>query len=597
MDFIYPMAMFYLSLLSFFSFIMGLYFGLYVMRLNWKLSVNRYFFFIVVSFSFWMLGYTFIYSATDPETAFFWYRVSSLGWTFMPVFILHFCVDFTEVNRYLKTRWPLLLMYILPVILFVKSITGILFARGFEWRNGVIYEIPADDSPWFWLYMIYNIVFMLLSFFLLIRFMFRTGSARKRKQAMVIIISFVISLVSVYGFNVINLILKLNLPVIGHLSFLFSVAGIWFAISRYKLMVMSTTIATEKVLSTMMDLMILLDPEHKIILVNRQVGNSLGYDMNDLLGRDIIDFIAGDFTESTPETFDETFQNREVIFCTKNKQIVPVNLSASTIYDDFNEKVGTVIVGHDIRDKIALKEKNLYIEQELLLARKVQFSIMPSKPPVVDGLKITVIYQPMALLGGDFYDFIKLKEENLHGIFIGDVSGHGMAAALITSMIKILLDTAGEAKTKPSRLLEFINRKIINNTGDNYVTAWYGIYDSSEKILHYGRAGHLYPLLLRRGTITNLVSRGRLLGVFDDINTSEKSISLEKGDKILLFTDGLIEASDGEGAMFESVLNDYLIENFHLSISDLIQTIYEMAHAFCDNRFMDDVLIIGLEAE
>ncbi|PKL40509.1 MAG: hypothetical protein CVV44_02580 [Spirochaetae bacterium HGW-Spirochaetae-1] len=586
--------MFYLSLFAFFSCIAGLYFGIYVLRLNPRLMLNRLFFVIIICFAIWSFGYTFIYMARDRETAMFWYRISSIGWTAIPGVFLHFILIFTKQQTLTKKKWFFILLYT-PVVLFlIRSMTGVLFTGDFIWEQDMILEVQDSTSPWYRAYMIYNGLCMTAAAGISLKYLLEVKSIRKKKQAKIVIVSLMSTMVIVYTFNIISVLMGLKLPVVGHLSFVGGLAGIWYAIGKYRLLMLSSKIASEKIISQMMDLVFLLDKYGNIVLFNEQVLNTLGYTSRELTGKPFHSITGRDIFPVDNRTGAMT--NIELKIKRRSHGDIPVNISSSLITDEFDEHVGTVIVGHDIREKQELAQKNDIMEKELILAQKIQSSIIPRTMPVVDGVKIHAVYRSMAELGGDFFDFIKLRDRDMLGIFISDVSGHGVPAALITGMLKTLLDTAGVIRLDPADLLRYINNNITGYMGDNFLTAFYCIYNNNDRTLRYARAGHTYPFLIRHGEISRLISKGTLLGYEREINCEEITINLMEGDKILLYTDGLTEAVDRNFRQFEDTMPDILPVYGKKPVKEFVDGIYsELQQHRGDNPFEDDVLLIGLE--
>jgi len=201
-------------------------------------------------------------------------------------------------------------------------------------------------------------------------------------------------------------------------------------------------------------------------------------------------------------------------------------------------------------------------------------------------------------VGGDFYDFIKVKESDFLGIFISDVSGHGVPAALITTMVKTLVETAGENRTKPAQLLKYINKNISGQTGGNFLTAFYGVYHQQTKMFSYARGAHNPPYLIRNNQVILLESKGKVLGVLEGLEFEEKQIQLQSGDRLLFYTDGLTEAENAQGVEFEEVLYKILVQNFKGKAQAFLDFIY---HALLEHRggyhFDDDVCLIVLEVQ
>lgn len=235
------------------------------------------------------------------------------------------------------------------------------------------------------------------------------------------------------------------------------------------------------------------------------------------------------------------------------------------------------------------------IGKELILARNIQRSIIPQVPPKIEGADVTLIYRPMEDLGGDFCDFIQLGGGRT-GFFISDVSGHGIPAALVTAMLKSLTGSARDSAGDPGAFMQYINRGLKVLASGDFVTACYCILDMRVMELVYIRAGHAYPILMRDSDIIPLKSRGGFMGRMQNSEFETKAVSLRSGDRILLYTDGLMEARNGAGQAFESHLHDAVFPMICGTDRPLLDTIYTSLVSFRGNdRFDDDVCMIGIE--
>lgn len=202
----------------------------------------------------------------------------------------------------------------------------------------------------------------------------------------------------------------------------------------------------------------------------------------------------------------------------------------------------------NMRLQIHFTEKQR-IEQELALATTIQNGLLPDSPPALEGYDIAAIAMVCTEVGGDYYDFIKL-EGGEEGLVMGDVSGHGIGPALIMSSARSSLRAmAGE---KPSRLMERLNRIMVDdNKGKGMMTLFYAVLDPNNRELTYVNAGHDYPFVVRKkGEVDFLRSTGGLLGIFEDAKYREENVSLEKGDILTIYTDGITESLNSEGEQF-----------------------------------------------
>lgn len=243
--------------------------------------------------------------------------------------------------------------------------------------------------------------------------------------------------------------------------------------------------------------------------------------------------------------------------------------------------------------------KNRQLSNELELAQSVQNNLIPFSMPQLDGVAFASFYKPMIGIGGDFFDFIRFREKNRIGIFLCDVSGHGVPAALIASMFKTLITAAGPKINSPASLLQFMNAQLVGKTGGHFITAFYGIVDIEEKTLHYARSGHHYPYLIRNGRVTEIRSAGPFLGLIRDIAIEEREIGLRGGDRIIFYTDGLTESRNGAGIEFESTLFTEVLPNTRADgIEEYVRSLYDSLLAFRGHdRFDDDICIVGMELE
>jgi sigma-B regulation protein RsbU (phosphoserine phosphatase) len=189
------------------------------------------------------------------------------------------------------------------------------------------------------------------------------------------------------------------------------------------------------------------------------------------------------------------------------------------------------------------------IRKELEVARRIQLSILPAEFPDSPHFRVSARYLPMTSVAGDFYDYI-IADQHQAGLLIADVSGHGVPAALIASMVKLAAAAQRAHATDPSAFLSHINAILCGNTQNQFVTAAYVHLDSAAQELRYSAAGHPPMLLLRRGQITEVEENGLMLAAFNFATYSNAIHSLEQGDRLLLYTDGIVEAANAAGDFF-----------------------------------------------
>jgi phosphoserine phosphatase RsbU/P len=204
------------------------------------------------------------------------------------------------------------------------------------------------------------------------------------------------------------------------------------------------------------------------------------------------------------------------------------------------------------------------INNELEMARQIQLSILPSDTPKLGGLEIVARYIPMTSVAGDFYDFIIVDEKHV-GILIADVSGHGLPAALIASMLQVALTAQSPHASDPGKVLSGLNQALCGKFQRNFVTAAYVFVDLEKNSMTYAGAGHP-PLLHFRsssGKASEVSENGLVLGQFPEETYSAVSLPLEFGDRCVLYTDGVLETSSPSDEEFGTARFMRLMESKH----------------------------------
>ncbi len=252
------------------------------------------------------------------------------------------------------------------------------------------------------------------------------------------------------------------------------------------------------------------------------------------------------------------------------------------------------------RVNLKLEEVNRNLTRELELAALLQKSLIPQR--IVDNrfLQFAFHYEPMEIVGGDYYDVIDFGASR-KGVFIADVSGHGVSSAFIAAMMKISFLNYSANQPSPAALMEKLNQEYCNviQTGD-YVTAFYGIFDCKCNSLRYCGAGHPRPMVFQSRTkeVVFLDSEGFFIGMLDDAQYTDESIDFHEGDRYIVFTDGIVEAySDERKEQFgEHRLRESFRCHSEKPVDQMISSIVMDVKAFMHkSRFYDDLAIIAVE--
>lgn len=233
-----------------------------------------------------------------------------------------------------------------------------------------------------------------------------------------------------------------------------------------------------------------------------------------------------------------------------------------------------------------LKEAYAVVERELKIVADLQRSLLPKTLPKIPGMDLAAHYQTSTWAGGDYYDIFALPDGRW-GLMIADVSGHGTPAAVMMAVTHSIAHTYPGEPADPASMLAFINHHLaVRYTSEieAFVTAFYGIYDPKARTLQYASAGHNPPRLKRcqDGSVIALDAVGNLpLGVMDDVRYDQTTLTLQSGDQILFYTDGITEATGPDGkAMFGTGRLDDALENCHLDADGLIRTVLDSVTEF-----------------
>lgn len=244
------------------------------------------------------------------------------------------------------------------------------------------------------------------------------------------------------------------------------------------------------------------------------------------------------------------------------------------------------------------------LEQELSLARDIQTSFLPKDAPVVPGWSIAGAWESARQVGGDFYDYIELPDD-LYGLVIADVADKGMAAALFMIMARTLTRAAAIAGREPADLLARVNRYILNDVRtDLFVTLVFIRWHPLTGLLEYANAGHNPPLLCRKLAngeydINPLPGAGIALGVLDAIDPMIFTETMQPGDVLLLYTDGITDALTAHNEEFGlERLYKVLLEHADKSSQEIVSAVMKAVDVFAgDEPPFDDQTLLVLKRE
>jgi len=234
--------------------------------------------------------------------------------------------------------------------------------------------------------------------------------------------------------------------------------------------------------------------------------------------------------------------------------------------------------------------------RELEQARQIQQHLLPDDLPRVEGLGFAAIYEPTELVGGDLYDFVQLLDGRL-GVFVADVSGHGVPASMIASMAKLVISLFGSSLSSPGKMLAALNELLYGKTATNFLTCCYAIISHDRRKLVYAHAGHPPFLHLRSSVASYHGVSGRPIGWFPEVYYEDREIALEAGDSLLIYSDGLTEAANQSGELFEDErMSEAVVATADQPLGLQLNAIVSLVRDFQgQGAFEDDITFVGIE--
>jgi PAS domain S-box-containing protein len=340
-----------------------------------------------------------------------------------------------------------------------------------------------------------------------------------------------------------------------------------------------------------------------------------GYRYDELVGKECSVICPDDRGECSCPLFMQglnKIDNSEGFIKTKDGKKVPIIKSAQKIRVSTGEIMLTNF--HDIskmkdieealrKSEETLRERNQKIEKDLHMAQLIQKSLLHTNIPALDWVKVDYRYLPLDEVGGDYFSLTPLREGGL-GVFIGDVSSHGVTAALFLSLVKATSERICRSYAlAPAQYVTMLNLELIGNMPLSFLTATYGVFSPARNArtsFTFSSAGHPYPILFRASTgeAEFVKCKGKLIGVFKDLEFDEKRIDLEKGDRIFLYTDGVPETVNIDNDIIGyDRLPEMILEAYDRSLEKTMDNIMEAVNRFKGGSALsDDIVLLGFEA-
>lgn len=262
------------------------------------------------------------------------------------------------------------------------------------------------------------------------------------------------------------------------------------------------------------------------------------------------------------------------------------------------------MVRHVTADRVLADDRRLVsLTDEMRAAKRIQETLLPAKLPSLENVRIAVRYAPMTAVAGDLYQFPAAGPDCI-AVFVADVIGHGVPAALVASMVKVAVSAQQGHHSEPAMVIAGLNAILLDEAHEQYATAVYLYLDTVNRVGQYSSAAHPPPLLWRRSkqTLEALGETGLLLGVRSNEVYPDTEFSVEGGDRLLLCTDGLLEAENAAGDSFgDAALPAFIEERQELEAEQFADLLLREVLAWSGNGVSalqkDDITIVVIDIQ
>ncbi len=358
-------------------------------------------------------------------------------------------------------------------------------------------------------------------------------------------------------------------------------------------------------------------PDRPLIYVNEGFERVTGYPATEALGRNCR-FLQGPGTDAgaveriRAAVAGERECVEEILNYRRDGTTFWNRLSITPVRDESGEVTHFIGIQSDVTARRTAEEElrraKEALEDEVRLAARVQQALLPPPEMHLPGLRVARAFHPCTDLAGDAIGVVPLPRGAV-GVYLADVSGHGVGASLLSFTLNHLLSPSregsllvedagdGPATVSPARLAGRLNRQFPMERTRQYFTLVYGDWDASEGRFRYVVAGHPSPLLLRRGAPSvELPGRGLPIGMIEGASYRDEVVSLEPGDRVYLYTDGLTEAQDASEIEFGPVRLMAEIERTRdLPLPEGLELLADAVRRWADGSLRDDVSLLAIE--
>jgi len=372
--------------------VLYVFLGITVIRLDKRSALNRLFFALNMALVIWSFADALYISASDMATCNFWHKLGSVGCFLYIGIVLHFFLVYAKKEKLLKKWWVYIVLYLPSIIFSYKEISSGVFVNTYSpGSNGWLIS-ARTDSMWFWAFIAYVVVYVSFCVFINYRLQKTAISLRERKQARVLFVTSAASLLTGLIILAFAFILRSDIPDVTPISIAIWSVGIFYAINKYKMMLLTPSFIAESLFQTIIDSVILANPEGLILSVNPETQRMLGYSAKDLVGEPLERLFLSD-SESNNFNISELLntcpiRNMETFMVSSAGVKIPIILSISECKDNYNTRIGFVLASKDVIEYKHAEEKIQYLAthdsltglpNRLMVAQLLNHSIQSAK--------------------------------------------------------------------------------------------------------------------------------------------------------------------------------------------------------------------------
>jgi PAS domain S-box-containing protein len=598
------------ALISLFVAVFNLSVGLFILFRRPEATVNRRFFLLSIPLTFWPICEFLLRMTSDALSALV---LSKACWAFVgliPAALVYFALGFTKENEN-RTR--------ARIISSVFFIISALFCVSIFTTGGIVKTVTrkfwgyagVTGGPLYWLFIFYYITSQIGVILFILRSFRKTQRRLKRIQT-------IYAALAVSAPVIIGNISQVFLPLFGleivplaSPSTVLATGIIALAVIKFKFIIVTPNAAADAILETIPDSLIILDRDCKLVMVNKATCTLFSRLEEELIGLSLVDILALDkrtgmtVKELIEKISKSSISSLDIQYVLMDGRRIPMILSSTPITDDSGEISGIACVAKDVtmlRKSIKnLEQTHDQLTNEMELAKQIQTSILPPSPHV-PGYQTAAVMLPANEVGGDFYEFITIKD--VTWIAIGDVSGHGVTPGLIMMMVQSAMQSAITLNPSitPSELFITMNSVIRNNIDrlheDKYMTISILRLEKDGSFTMVGKHQDILVFRTGRNLLETISTDGVWLGMTDDITgfTPENKIVLSEGDVMMLYTDGLSEARNLNGEMFEEQMHQQFLRYAEEDPEKAARNITGSCLNYMEEQ-VDDISLIILKKE